>query len=132
MEIIELPQVVIRTIAVGWTASLGTVLLAAGHEHRRAIKQGKGLPVLQLEAEHGARSVHADHVQAQRLVQFLVNLAQHLIGLDHFDPVTVATQHRLAQAVNGARAHAGLAARPEIHAQAVRLPVVECFRQTFP
>src|SRR5512136_999146 len=32
MQMVRAP---IRTIAVGWTASLGTVLLAAGHEKRR-------------------------------------------------------------------------------------------------
>ena len=103
----------------------------ARHQNRRAIEHRERFPAFVLETEHRARSMHADHVQAQRLAQLLVDLAEHLVGLDDFDAMIAFAQHGLAQPVNRARAHAGLKSRAEIHAQAVGRLMIQRGDQSF-
>ena len=63
----------------------GSVLNPAGTKHRRAVEGGPGLPIGVLEAEHGPRPAQGHHVHAQGVLQVGGDLAEHLVGLDHFD-----------------------------------------------
>ena len=48
------------------------------------------------------------HVQTQRLAEVLLNLAEHLAGLDDLDTVTASAQHGFPETMHGANASAGL------------------------
>ena len=113
------------------TVVRGSDIELSRDEDGGAVEEGKGLPVLELEAEHGAPAVHPHYVQAERLAEFTVNFPEHLVGLDNFDLATVPAQHGFAQTVDGARPHSGLEAGTEINAQAIRLPVIESRCQPF-
>jgi len=69
--------------------------------------------------------MNSDNVQTERLAQSLVYLAEHLVGLDHLDPMTIPAEYGFAQAVNRTGPHSGLEARTEINTQPVGFPVVE-------
>jgi hypothetical protein len=75
--------------------------------------------------------VDADDIQAEGLAEFLVNFAEHLVGLDDFDPITIPAQERLAHAGNGTGPHSGLESRAEINTDAVGFPVVKGGREPF-
>ena len=61
---------------------LGIGVELAGHEHGRAVECHPRLPVLVLEAEQSLAHPQPDAVNAQRLLEIVGDLAQHLVRLD--------------------------------------------------
>ena len=97
-----------------------------GHEHFQPV-EGPGLPVLVLEAEHRLPPEHALDVDAQRLLQVLVQQPQHLVRLVDLhrpllQPVMVA-QRGHATDVNARHRRAA-----EVDRHPVRLFVVQRVR----
>ena len=75
--------------------------------------------------------MHPHDVKTQGLPQLLVDLPEHLIGLDDLDPKIRLSEHGLAKAMNGTRPHPGLEPCSEIHAQAVGRMMVQGGGQPF-
>ena len=99
---------------------------AAGHQHRRAVEGGPRLPVLVLEAEQRLGAAQADHVHPQRLLQVGGDLAEHLVGLGHFDRRAGRVELQcLAELVHAADVHARHGTGAEVQGDAVRLLMVQ-------
>jgi len=110
-------------VAVG----LGRGVEGPGHEHRRAVEERPGLPVLVFEAEHRLLAAQSQHVHAQGLDQVRGDLAQHLVGLDHLDRRARPVQTQgLAQLVHRADVHSGDRAGAEVEWHVIGLLVVQC------
>jgi hypothetical protein len=84
-------------------------------ENGRAVKRGPGLPTLVLETEHRLHPAQADDVNAEGIHQVRLDLAQHLVWLDHSDRNAGFIQAKcLPQQVDGTHVHAGLPAATQI------------------
>jgi hypothetical protein len=70
-------------------------------------------------------------IKPERLAQGLVNFAQHLVRLNHFDGLAVAAKQGFTQSMDGARADAGLKAGAEINAEAVRFGMIQGGQESF-
>ena len=83
MQMVRAP---IRTIAVGWTASLGTVLLAAGHEGRRM-----ALPhaTIHMHPAGGGARGYAPDVEIQyKELKRMQDLLHHILAKHTKQPVS--------------------------------------------
>ena len=110
-------------IHVGVAGLVLGVVEVLGHEHFGAVVHRERLPAGGLRAEHRAPPGHSDHVDPQRFAQLVVDFAEHLVGLGHFDAVARVAQHGLPQAGERRHVNARDGRRAEIHAHAIRLLV---------
>ena len=85
----------------------GWVLKPPGTSTGVPSKVVHGFQSLVLEAEERLGAAQADHVHAQRLLQVGGDLAEHLVGLGHFDRRAGRIElQRLAELVHAADVHA--------------------------
>jgi hypothetical protein len=98
-------------------------------QHLRAVEELKGLPILVRIPEHCPRAVDRHDIHAHGLGQWLVDLAEHLVRLDHLDAVIDIAQKGLAKPGYGRNIHARHRRAAEIHADPIRRRVGQGRRQ---
>ena len=93
------------------------------HEHFEAV-EGPWLPVAVLEAEHVGAAHERRHVDADRLLEVVLDQPQHLVGLAHLhQPLLEAVM--VSQCGDAAHMHAGDGGAAEIDRQAIRLAMID-------
>ena len=75
--------------------------------------------------------MHPHHVEAERLAQFLVNFAEHLVAFGHLHAMAVRAEQGVPQAVDRARPNASLEAGAKINAEAVGFGMIQGCLQSF-